>query len=650
MMDRFNFNCLAILIFCLLSYNSHSSTANMEDTTGNIQDSAQITYLRNISESVDDSLKLMDAYFEYGQYFDNEDSISGAIEYMNKALVVANSLLQHNKIATIANSLARLYWMSGRFEASNDTYIQALNSAEIMHDSSEVSKICGNLGNNYNYLGDYDKAIKYALKGIMIKETSGDLERICYHYVSMANIFKEHDNIEKREEYVLKAYKMKDVEGCASFGDLAKIYNSLGGIAESNNMHDKALLYYDTLLNLCKEVDYYRGISAALTNSSLIYKQLDQPEKALELTIEAEQYFGGNPYDIIYSNNNKADLYYILNQEEKALEFAMDNIQMEELNYYLTEKLRCFQLLSELNYSLANYKVAYIWKDSLRNTENQLRNENVQTAIEELETQYETEKKEQQIELLTAENRLKNQRLNAGVALVGVMLIVIFLILYILRIRKKQAELVQNNLQQQVFRSQMNPHFIFNVMGSIQNFMIQNDNKKASKYLSQFASLTRATLNHSSVEMISLENEISMLKNYVELEKMRSPEKFDFIIHYDDDLETEFIEIPPMLIQPFIENSIKHGFSNIAEKGILELFISDKTDWIEFIIVDNGQGVQKKQNGHRSMAMSIFEKRRKLIQQKYKTDFKYEFLNLKDESPDKSGVKITIEIPVLNNN
>jgi len=201
-----------------------------------------------------------------------------------------------------------------------------------------------------------------------------------------------------------------------------------------------------------------------------------------------------------------------------------------------------------------------------------------------------------------------------------------------------------------VLRSQMNPHFIFNVLGSIQNFMLGNDSKKAAGYLSKFASLTRATLEYSSEDSIALSDEIAMLRNYMELEQMRKPGIFEFEIEYDEGLELDFIQIPPMLIQPFIENAIKHGFKNINKNGILTLTISDKKDWIEFIIEDNGEGIQGKDNiakKHHSMAMIIFEKRRKLIQQKYHKDFGFELQNIRDVYPDKSGVRIRIDLPVI---
>ena len=141
-----------------------------------------------------------------------------------------------------------------------------------------------------------------------------------------------------------------------------------------------------------------------------------------------------------------------------------------------------------------------------------------------------------------------------------------------------------------------------------------------------------------------------MIKNYVALEKMRKQNKFNYTIEYDDNLDLDFIRIPPMLNQPFIENAIKHGFKNIDKGGVLKIAITDKKDWIEFVIEDNGEGFKEttKEKSHKSMAMSIFENRRKLIRKKYKKDFKFEILNLKDQFPDQTGVRVTINIPILN--
>jgi LytS/YehU family sensor histidine kinase len=128
---------------------------------------------------------------------------------------------------------------------------------------------------------------------------------------------------------------------------------------------------------------------------------------------------------------------------------------------------------------------------------------------------------------------------------------------------------------------------------------------------------------------------------------------FDYVLAIDENLEADIIQIPPMLVQPFIENAIKHGFIGIDYPGLLKVTIADRGDVIEFLIEDNGVGLgQKTANSktHVSRAMDIFNKRRKLIQQKYKKEFKFEMSNLKDHDPNLSGMKIVIHIPVLNDN
>jgi tetratricopeptide (TPR) repeat protein len=638
-------------LFFLISFSVNSNTNQEFTNTPQNPDSMQLVFQQRIIDNANDSLKSIETHFDFGEYFAAEGEIDAAIGQFKIALRIAQNIKNDSQIASVGNYLANMYAAIGDFKASNKAYEIALASAEKTQNSGEIAKISMNLASNYNYTGDYEKATKYGLYALKTKETTNNLTRICYHYIAMGNIFRENNNTAKWEEYVQKAYKMKDVEGCASFSDISKIYNSLGGIAVQKGELEKGLLYYDTLLVLSKKAEYNQGISTALTNSAGIYKQLGNFDKALELAAEAEDYFSGNPYDILFSNNFKADLYQIEGKFAKGLELAKENIQIEEINNYSTEKLKTLQLLYELNFNLKNYNEAFFWNDSLRNTEKRLRDEDIRQSFEELETKYETEKKKNQIELLTTENELKNQRINIGIGIVAVLLIIILLIVHILNISKKQAVLAQNDLQQQVLRAQMNPHFIFNVLGSIQNFMMQNDTRKASNFLSQFASLTRATLNNSTAETISLADEISMLKDYIELEKMRKGDKFDYEILFDENMETDFIQVPPMLIQPFVENSIKHGFNNLNRAGFLRLQITDKTEWVEFVVEDNGNGIQQKDETagkHQSMAMTIFEKRRKLIQQKHKKDFNFEMENLNDTNPELSGVKTTIKIPILN--
>ncbi|WP_346854463.1 histidine kinase [uncultured Draconibacterium sp.] len=614
-------------------------------------DSLKTAYELRISNAVD-SLEKLNANYDYARYLDEQDEVDGSIHLLKQALKTAQNSEYHKEVAMVANYLAGVYIMQGEVESSTNTYLEALQSAEITGNNTEIAKISMNLAGNYNFYGDYTNAIKYGLYALETKESSEDWVRICYHYMAMSNIFKETGNLEKREEYNLLAYKMKDVEGCASNTDIAKIYNGLGGIAEERLEHEKALAYYDTLMVFSKEVGFDQGIGTALTNSSLIYMELNEYEKALEMVLEAEKYSDGTPYDTVFSNNCKIEIYMALGEAQKALDLALENISKEEISYYSAERLKSLRFLYELNFQLKNYDEAYNWNDSLQAYEEYLRDEDVRSTMEDLETKYQTEKKEQQIELLTTENLLRKRVMQAAIVIVIILVLLVVLITYILQIRKKQAKYIQGELQQQVLRSQMNPHFIFNVLGSIQNYMLSNDSKKAAGYLSKFASLTRATLEYSSEDTIALSDEISMLQNYMELEQMRKPGVFEFRMEYAEELEVDFIQIPPMMIQPFIENAIKHGFKNIDYKGDLVISFADKMEFIEVLIQDNGTGIQREIDSgkqHRSMAMDIFEKRRKLIQHKFNKDFNFELINLTQSNSAETGVRVTLTIPVLNN-
>ena len=167
-------------------------------------------------------------------------------------------------------------------------------------------------------------------------------------------------------------------------------------------------------------------------------------------------------------------------------------------------------------------------------------------------------------------------------------------------------------LERAALQAQMNPHFIFNCLNSIQNFIMANDKENAMEYLVKFAKLIRQSLNFSTTSKIPLDQEISMLSNYIDLEQLRFKNKFNYHIVVSSELTPEEIKIPTLLIQPFVENAIIHGLKDIQKDGLIEvLFIKNDETSIRAIIRDNGNGLAKsnKLNGHKSLGMSITSKR-----------------------------------------
>jgi len=613
--------------------------------------SQELTELKHnikTAEDKNDTLLLTKAWYQLGKYYDNLQQMDESNQALRTAMSLAKKNNNHKSLSSVANYLASNFSITGESDSAIIYYNLAIDACIKSADSLKLSGVLINLGDEYASTGNYVTAARHSLMAIRIKETLKDSANLAYYYQKVGEIYKLAGENDKWEEYVHKAYRLISNEKHTSIKAIAGIYNDLGGIAETQGNYNQALLYYDTLVSIGKKNNYHNAVGVALSNSATIYKLQGNIQKALETAIEALKFKNQTPYQQIYDSNLLAELYLENGNQAKSLKYATEAEENKSIGNYPEEKARTFKILYQAEKQNRNYGQALNWLEKYKQLSDSIRDKEIRTQIVDLEVAYQTEKKEQQIELLTTENELKNQRLRNGIILLAVLIVIIVMVLYILQIRRKQARLIQNDLQQQVLRSQMNPHFIFNVLGSIQNFLQENDNKNAAKYLARFASLTRATLEYSSSESISLTNEITMLTSYMELEKMRNPGKFDYMVNTEDLPEPDFINIPPMMIQPFIENAIKHGFSDIHYPGVLTVTITDKNQWINFVIEDNGRGMEPgKTSGHRPMAMEIFEKRRKLFQQKHKKEIKFEKTNLKDTDPAKSGVKISIHIPVF---
>ena len=241
---------------------------------------------------------------------------------------------------------------------------------------------------------------------------------------------------------------------------------------------------------------------------------------------------------------------------------------------------------------------------------------------------------------------------------IGALLILLFLgfllvrsyYLRQLREREKDNQLV--TLENRALQSMMNPHFIFNSLGSIQKFLLQNKSEEAGAYLSRFARLIRQTMNSIKSNSVLLDDEVERLRNYIELEQFRMENHFDFSVILDEQLQQDDYYIPSMIVQPFVENAIWHGISQLSGNGkitIRFIYIDEKS--IRIVIEDNGIGFEKskafsKTKSHLNMASNLTQKRIQLIGEKYrvKTQIKNEELYPGETNP---GAKITLLVPIV---
>ena len=243
---------------------------------------------------------------------------------------------------------------------------------------------------------------------------------------------------------------------------------------------------------------------------------------------------------------------------------------------------------------------------------------------------------------------------------VSVFLVLIALIINI-RIRriKKKHELEKQmfELERKALRLQMNPHFIFNTLNSIQNFILAHNKDLAVSYLNKFSKVMRQVLYNSDKTFVPLTDEINLLRNYIELEQLRFDSAFDYSFYIDDEVEEDFVAVPAMLIQPHVENAVLHGIINLkTRKGNLKIsFYFYTMDTIKCIIDDNGIGREasgelKKNSGntHNSKGFSITQQRLEQIDHSYSESLSVHYEDKYDNQGEAAGTRVILILPVKN--
>jgi len=314
--------------------------------------------------------------------------------------------------------------------------------------------------------------------------------------------------------------------------------------------------------------------------------------------------------------------------------------------------------MSQMNKDQGDYKQAYenhvLHKKFSDSLEMQKYNERLADA----RTRYEAEQAEKELELVTLKLDQHKYITYGFAGLIFLVLVIGLLFVRQMRMNAKRkisemnhkiSEVTQKNLRQQ-----MNPHFIFNTLNSIQYYMYQHDKISTNNYLTKFSLLMRKTLENSQHTSIPIKDELDALELYLELEALRFKEKFEYSITVDDDIDTMILKIPTMLIQPYVENSISHGLVNKEEKGFVHVDLKLDDERLVCTIEDNGIGrkaameIKNKKNGnHNSLGTKITESRLSLVNSLYGQSMKIDYTDLEDEQGNGTGTRVRIYIPFM---
>jgi hypothetical protein len=597
-----------------------------------------------------DTAQIIKSYKYLGDYLCETGDFEKSNLYLNKGLALAQKASIKNEVGILSNLLATNASYEGNRQLAMSHYHRALKAFTDIKNRDKVAMILMNMGSEYEYMGNYKYAIAYTLKAIKNKELSGDKKNLAYYYQHLGQLFKETDK-EKWDYYVNKAYYISKNSSEERVSTRAAIFNDLGGLAQHEKFYPLAYAWYDSMITLSKANEYQNGLATAYSNRSHVYKSEKKFSNALADILKAMEiaYTMNRNYAIIIGHTDAANVLIEMNRVAESKFHASKALELaKSLKSYPEEEAAAHLALALIGEKTQNWELAYKHYNAYKEGIDSIRAADVQKNMQNLEVKYQTSEKEKEIARLDNKNKLNNlqlQRAQIIIASIVVIVLLLSLLAFVLYRRKQlRFEKQQAELKQKLLRSQMNPHFMFNTLNAINQYIQTNKGLEASDYLAQYAKLMRQILENSAVEFVSLETEIEFLGNYLDMQQLRFEKSFTYTIKVDNSIDTELFEIPPMIAQPFIENAIEHGVRGMVG-GEIRVHFSFINNTLTLTVSDNGKGFQATTQNihHKSFALDITRERLNIAGNNT------EKLRIASPNPQTGkGTLVTIDIPFKN--
>ncbi|WP_271784292.1 tetratricopeptide repeat protein [Aquimarina algiphila] len=483
-----------------------------------------------------------------------------------------NELPKHIEGQTLHN-LGTIQYYKQDFKRALDIYLKAAKILEQTNNSKQLVNTYTNIGSINAALKNFKNAQTYLERALPLSEFNEILR--LQILVNLCNIYKEQklfkkftDNIFEAEA-LAKKYKAKNI--------LSVIYNNLAPYyTEEGADYNKALDYGKKAIILKKELNQTSTLNVSYNNVGHSYLKKGEYRKAIQYLDSAVPGTQGVLKSYIY--NNLKESYSGLKDYKTAIRYADLKDQI---------------------------------KDSITNAEQK-------EKVAELTERFESEKKQQQIDILDTKNELQALTIKQQNYILIVLIIFGVLVLILgyfgFKSYKTRQQLDTVLLQQKLRKTQLNPHFLFNALQSIQNFIYQNDKEKSGSYLASYSKLIRLILEKSDDNFTSVEDDKTALESYLNLQQLNYNSKFDYTIDVDSTVEEDFDMLPTLITQPFVENAILHGLKD-SDTGNIVVKYYKNNNTLYVSIVDNGKGFEtKKENAkrlHKSMSMGIIREQLK---------------------------------------
>lgn len=502
----------------------------------------------------------------------------------------------------------------------------------------------------YFFKAEYQPALDYSLKTLSLVQSENNKKEEADVLLNISQIFARMGQTAKGLEYTRKAIpvieKMEDntvkVDMLNKTG--SRFYFFFQDI-KSQQLLDSSAIFFKEALSLAKELKYIKGIQTSYNKmNSLAYQQKNYRQALLYLDSSIALAKPGEVSTALATSfGDKGNILLKMGEFKDAGKWADSCL-------YYNQKLRfpplianAYSLVAEIADSLGDFDKAYTALYNEKKITDSMNKIDKITAVNEVEKKYNQAKNEKTIKELAQQKQIY---LLFGIAgLLTAIAIGFYLRQQSLKHKQKILE-----TEQRLNRARMNPHFFFNALTAMQRFALkENDGKALASNLSKFSNIMRETLESSYKEYVTVKQEVEFLKEYMEIQKMRFPQLFTYSLMLDGEMEPSDVMIPSMIIQPFIENSIEHGFADIDYAGDIRVDFKQQHKTITIEITDNGKGLStpgSKTNEHISRASQIIKDRIYLLNIKLKTKADFSI----DNNKDGKGVIVKIHLPVIYTN
>lgn len=593
--------------------------------------------------------------------------------YMGKdslALVQYDQVLQIHKQTnnlkgqgTSYNNMALISYNRGDYRSALEFHELASGIFEKLNLTSYLVKSLSNTGVVFLAISDFPRALEYFLKAIKTAEEN-KLEINGDVYTNLGLVYKNLNNLDLSEKYHQQAITFYQESGNVQMEALA--LSNLANVYQVRKKNDEARALYLQAIQINQKIGNERRLASDFSNYGIFLKGTGEPDSAT--------YFFTRARDLYLRSEDKLNLSLVLLEladlakngqngwseaikvQEQALDLAIQSeslVRQKDAWLALSES---YEQLNKPEKALEAFKNYTLIKDSIFNDENDRKILRLQIehdyGIREarIKAQFELDKS-----IMLAQSA--KEKLITNIYLYSFIALTItgFLLFYLTRKRnqaqnaRKEAEVKARmaELELTALRAQMNPHFIFNSLNSISNFLLKNEPDEADYYLTRFSRLIRMILESSDQKEIQIAHEIELIEHYINIEALRLGKKLHFQVNISEKLDADHTMIPPLLLQPIIENSIWHGIAHIEGDGVISLGIDSMDDTILITVSDNGKGrmnhneeTANLKSAKKSMGMKIIQERLDILNRSksVQADFCYRDLN--------PGFEVEMKLPV----